>query len=59
LYDLLGQEVATIVNMDQKPGTHILEIDLRKLNSGLASGVYFYRMTAGKFVKTKKMLLLK
>ncbi|MFH2031138.1 MAG: T9SS type A sorting domain-containing protein, partial [Bacteroidota bacterium] len=59
LYDLLGQEIATIVNMDQKPGTHKLEIDLRKLNSGLASGVYFYRMTAGKFVKTKKMLLLK
>ncbi|MBI1803524.1 MAG: T9SS type A sorting domain-containing protein [Ignavibacteria bacterium] len=53
--DLLGKEVATIVNEELSPGDY-----LRTWNaSNVPSGVYYYRMTAGSFVQTRKMLLTK
>ena len=55
IYDILGREVATLVNQVQKPGNHQVIF-----NAGnLASGVYYYRLRAGNYVKTKKMILLK
>ncbi|HTX18908.1 MAG TPA: T9SS type A sorting domain-containing protein [Bacteroidota bacterium] len=55
IYNVLGQEVATLVNTLENPGTHAVTFDA----SRLASGVYFYRITSGAFVQAKKMLLLK
>ena len=55
VYDVLGREVATLVNKQQQPGNYEVEFDA----SNLSSGVYFYRLTAGSFVETKKMILLK
>ncbi|HUI29602.1 MAG TPA: glycosyl hydrolase family 28 protein [Candidatus Acidoferrales bacterium] len=55
VYDLLGREVATLVNERQNAGTHFVTFD----GSRLASGVYFYRLNAGNFVKTRKLLLVK
>ena len=55
VYNILGQEVATLVNETLKAGNHAVTFDA----SRLATGVYLYRITAGTFVSTKKMLLLK
>jgi hypothetical protein len=55
IYNVLGQEVRALVNEQQAPGTYRVSFDAR----GLASGLYFYRITAGSFVDIKKMMLLK
>lgn len=55
VYDLLGREVAVLVNEKQGPGSH----QVRLIADGLPSGVYLYRLTAGSFVQTKRMVLLK
>ncbi|MGB2907190.1 MAG: T9SS type A sorting domain-containing protein, partial [Candidatus Aminicenantaceae bacterium] len=55
VYNALGQEVMTLVDGAQKPGIHTVKFDARNL----ASGIYFYRITAGDFVNVKKMMLLK
>jgi len=55
LFNLLGEEVMTLVNEDQPAGYYSLSIDANRL----ASGIYFYNMQAGDFVKTRKMMLLK
>jgi hypothetical protein len=55
IYDVLGREVAVLVDGVQSPGRHELVFDA----SGLASGVYLYRLTAGSFVSTKRMVILK
>jgi len=53
VYDVLGREVATLVNEVKEPGVYSVAWDARELSSG----VYFYRLTAGRFVETKKLLL--
>lgn len=55
VYDVLGREVSTLVNAEKSPGQYRVTFD----GSGLASGVYFYRLDAGKYVSTRKLLLLK
>jgi len=55
VYDIMGREVTELVNEDQAAGTHSLDFDA----SLLASGMYFYKISAGNFVSTKKMVLLK
>ncbi|HEX7573554.1 MAG TPA: T9SS type A sorting domain-containing protein, partial [Bacteroidota bacterium] len=55
IYNVLGQEVATLVNAVLTPGSHTATFDARNL----ASGVYFYHITAGEFNSVKKMMLLK
>ena len=55
VYDVLGKEVATLVNKKQKPGNYKIMFDA----SALASGIYYYQLKFGKFIKTKNMLLLK
>jgi len=55
IYNILGQEVATLVNEDQKEGTYNYNFHAGRL----ASGVYIYQLTAGNFTATKKLTLLK
>ena len=55
IYDLLGCEVATLVNEKLEPGTYSRTWDA----SGMPSGVYFYRLTAGTFVQVRRMILMK
>ena len=55
VYDLLGREVAVLVNERKSPGSHSVRFDA----SGLASGVYLYTLRAGSFIQTRKLLLLR
>lgn len=55
VYNLVGQKVATLVDGEQKAGYRIAKWDA----SPFASGIYFYRIQAGDFVQTTKMVLLK
>jgi hypothetical protein len=55
VYDILGREVATLVNEKQKPGNYEVEFD----GSKLTSGVYFYRLQTRNYTSTKKMILLR
>jgi len=55
IYDILGKEVATLVNEEKSVGNY--EINFNAKN--LSSGVYFYRMQAGSFTDTKKFILLR
>ncbi len=73
VYDVLGNEIATLVNEEQSPGRYSIKFDAtnnRQLTTnslpsgvstkgGYASGVYFYQLRAGKFVETKKFILTK
>lgn len=55
VYNMLGQEVATLVNEAMNPGTFETKFDA----TGLASGVYFYRMTAGSHANVRKLVVMK
>ena len=57
IYDILGREVVTLVDAVQQAGAHHSQFSVR--NSTLSSGVYLYRIEAGDFVQSKKMILLK
>jgi len=56
VYDLLGREVATLVNQVQQPGNYQVTFDASRLTS---SGMYIYRLQSGSFTRTMKMLLVK
>jgi len=55
LYDVMGREVQTLASEFRKAGSYKLDFD----GSVLSSGTYFYRLQAGEFVETKKMILIK
>jgi photosystem II stability/assembly factor-like uncharacterized protein len=55
VYDLLGREVAVLVNQRKAPGSYTVTFDA----AGRASGIYFYRLSAGSVVQTRKMLLVR
>ena len=55
VYDVLGREVATLVNEVKQPGTYTVKWDA----SGNSSGMYFYRIQAGDFVATRKLMVLR
>jgi hypothetical protein len=55
IYDVLGREIKTLVNEQQTPGNYSVKFNA----ANLPSGVYFYRLKAGNFVQTKKMVLLR
>lgn len=57
LYDVLGRKLATLVSARQEAGSYLIALNAQTLK--LASGTYFYRLQAGNFVETKKMMLLK
>ena len=55
VYDILGSEVATLVNEEQSAGNYKVDFNA----SHLSSGVYFYQIKAGEFISTKKIILIK
>jgi len=55
VYDLLGREVAVLMDERKQPGTYTMDFD----GAQVSSGVYICRMTAGSFVACRKMLLLR
>lgn len=55
VYDIIGREVATLVNKNMTVGDHKVTFNA----AGLSSGIYFYQIRAGNFVQTKKMILMK
>ena len=55
IFDVLGSEVASLVNKEQPQGNYEIKFDA----SELTSGIYFYRLQAGEIVKTKKIIMLK
>lgn len=61
VYDILGNEVATLVNEEKPAGKYHVNFNAQQTtnNKQLTSGVYFYQLRAGQFVQTKKFVLLK
>jgi hypothetical protein len=55
VYDVLGREVKVLVSGKQTAGEYVAVFNA----SGLTTGVYFYRLQAGEFTETKRMLLIK
>ena len=55
IYDLLGREIATLINEEKPAGKYEVEFNA----TNLPSGIYFYRIQAGDFIKTRKMVLLR
>ncbi len=59
VYDVLGSEVASLVNRKKPIGSYEVEFSAAGGAMRLPSGIYFYRLQANNFIETKKMLLLK
>jgi hypothetical protein len=55
VYDLMGKEVATLINGTREAGYYQVSFDA----TGLSSGMYIYRLRSGDFIKTMKMSLIK
>ncbi len=59
VYDILGNEVAVLVDENQSPGNYSVTFDASSAAGGLNSGIYFYSLTTGNYSATKKMILIK
>jgi hypothetical protein len=59
VYDVLGNEIATLVNEELPAGEYEVEFSRNLINQVLTSGIYFYQIKAGNYIQTKKMILLK
>jgi hypothetical protein len=55
VYDVLGNEVAILVNEEKPAGNY----EIKFVGNGLTSGIYLYQLRVGNFIETKKMVLLK
>ncbi|MDZ7623912.1 MAG: T9SS type A sorting domain-containing protein [Ignavibacteriaceae bacterium] len=55
VYDILGREIATLVNEEKPAGEYEVEFNA----ANLPSGIYFYQLKAGQFTDTKKMVLIR
>ena len=55
VFNIIGEEMAILVNEEKSAGNYKVEIN----SANLPSGVYFYRLQAGDFIQTKKMVLMK
>jgi hypothetical protein len=59
VFDILGNEVATLVNEEKPAGSYEVEFRSTGVSHQLASGIYFYQLKAGSFLETKKMVLIR
>ena len=60
IYDILGREVAVLLNGEQEPGYHsIMWNGQNKMGQTVGAGMYFYSIQTGQFRQTRKMILLK
>ena len=59
IYDILGKEIAILVNEEQSQGIYEVEFSSKAGVNVIPSGVYVYRLLVGDFFSSKKMLLLK
>lgn len=59
VFDVLGNEIATLVNEEKAPGTYEVEFQSTVNSLQLASGIFYYQLKAGEYLETKKMILLK
>ena len=59
VYDMLGCEVATLVNEEQSQGNYSVEFDASSVNRRVTSGIYFYKIQVRDFTQTKKLILLR
>jgi len=59
VYDVIGNEVATLVNEEKPAGKNEVSFNASSVPGGLSSGIYFYKLQAGTFFETKEMVLLK
>ena len=59
VYDILGNEITTLVNEEKPAGSYEVEFSTSGGGSNLASGIYIYRLTSGSFTASKKLILLK
>jgi hypothetical protein len=59
IFDILGNEVATLVDEYRNAGRYEIEFNSNLNGRQLASGVYIYRLQAGDYISSKKMILLK
>jgi len=61
IYDILGNEITTLVNEEKLPGDYYVDFDSEKVSEkiNLPSGIYLYELSVNNFKKTKKMLLIK
>ena len=60
VYNLLGQDVQTLINKSMAPGRYTVEWNGNDmLNNDVASGVYFYELRGESFISRKKMLLIR
>ncbi len=57
VYDAIGREVATLVNEVKEAGSYDVQLSMNSYQ--LSSGVYFYKLTAGKYSAVKKLVLMK
>jgi hypothetical protein len=55
VYDILGREISTLINQELQPGTYEINFD----GTDFPGGIYFYKLLAGDFTETKKMILIK
>ncbi|MCH8941930.1 MAG: T9SS type A sorting domain-containing protein [Bacteroidetes bacterium] len=59
VYDVLGREIAVLINEEKPVGVYEVEFSAMSRGIELPSGIYFYRLQAGKFIETKKMVLIR
>jgi photosystem II stability/assembly factor-like uncharacterized protein len=59
VYDVLGNEVSTLINEEKPPGEHQVEFQSTVGGQQLASGIYYYQLIAGSCIETKKMIIIK
>jgi hypothetical protein len=59
VFDVLGNEVATLVNKEKQPGTYEVELNTSSIKHLPSSGIYFYQLKSGDYTETKKMVLIK
>ena len=58
MFDLIGKEIATLVDKNQTAGTYTVDFDASRF-SNLTSGIYFYKIETEKYSEVKKMILTK